>query len=108
MQKEVLNQSMTELSQGMTLVYKWGCDGSAGQSTYKDGYSETGNPSKSDANLSVGCIVPLQLHRKNWYILWQNPRPSSTRYCRPIKLIFYKETMEVTKKRTAKHLQPNK
>ena len=46
MQKEVLNQKMTELSQGVTLVCKWGCDGSAGQSTYKQGYSEAGNPSK--------------------------------------------------------------
>ena len=52
----------------------------------------------SDANLFAVCIVPLQLHTKNGYILWQNPRPSSTRYCRPIKLIFEKETMEVTKR----------
>lgn len=31
-------------------------------------------------------------------ILWQNPRPSSTRYCRPIKLLFEKETTEVARR----------
>lgn len=33
----------------------------------------------------------------NGTILWQNPRPSSTRFCRPIKLIFQKETPELCK-----------
>jgi hypothetical protein len=30
-------------------------------------------------------------------ILWENPRPSSTRYCRPLKFLYAKETKEVTK-----------
>lgn len=30
-------------------------------------------------------------------ILWANPKPSSTRYCRPIRFSFIKETTEVIK-----------
>ena len=30
-------------------------------------------------------------------ILWANPRPSSTRFCRPIRLQWLKETREVAK-----------
>lgn len=29
-------------------------------------------------------------------MLWKNPRPSSTRYCRPIKFEYKKETIEST------------
>ena len=43
-------------------------------------------------------MVPLQLfymvgERKQ--IVWQNSAPSSTRYCRPIKFLYIKETREV-------------
>jgi hypothetical protein len=31
-------------------------------------------------------------------IIWQNPAPSSTRFCRAIKFVFTKESVEVTKK----------
>lgn len=30
-------------------------------------------------------------------VLWENPTPSSTRYCRPLKFLYAKETKEVTK-----------
>ncbi|KAK4873835.1 hypothetical protein RN001_013195 [Aquatica leii] len=33
---------------------------------------------------------------KNKIILWQNPRSSSVRYCRPIRLHFKKETTELS------------
>lgn len=45
-------------------------------------------------------IVPLQLRiltDEINYIIWENPRPSSTRFCRPIKYLFKKETKESTK-----------
>jgi hypothetical protein len=47
-------------------------------------------------------LVPLQLnsfdqqHNKN--IIWTNNRTSSTRFCRPIKFKFEKETIETTLK----------
>lgn len=51
-----------------------------------------------DRNLFMTCLVPLQLfvHSNNGKIIvWQNSRPSSTRFCRPVKLQFMKETTEV-------------
>lgn len=40
--------------------------------------------------------MPLKLYNKqNDEILWQNPRPSSSWYCRPIKFRFTKETTEL-------------
>lgn len=74
----------------LTAVYKWGCDGSSGHATYRQGYSEI-DASCFDEHLFAICLVPLQILMED-SIVWQNPRPSSTRYCRPIKLMFQKET----------------
>jgi len=42
--------------------------------------------------------VPLQLISKtDQKVIWKNPRPSSTCYCRPIRFQFNKETTEVSK-----------
>ncbi|GBN18731.1 hypothetical protein AVEN_77588-1 [Araneus ventricosus] len=46
-------------------------------------------------------MVPIQIYSANDQkikkIVWQNPSPSSTRYCRPIKFIFAEETLNVIK-----------
>lgn len=47
-------------------------------------------------------LVPLRLvanvkKTNEKLILWENPCPSSTQYCRPIKFIYEKETSEVTR-----------
>ena len=39
-------------------------------------------------------IVPLQIKMGD-VTLWENSRPSSTRFCRAIKLIFEKETSKL-------------
>lgn len=42
--------------------------------------------------------MPLQLRcsvEQN-IVVWENPRPSSTRFCRPIKFCFKKETIDST------------
>jgi len=50
----------------------------------------------NDTSVFMFCLVPLKLilhtnlNEKN--ILWLNPKPSSTSYCRPIKFFFEKET----------------
>jgi hypothetical protein len=45
-------------------------------------------------------LVPLQLYNEkpggDKVIIWQNPRPSSTRFCRPIRFQLKKETTELT------------
>lgn len=76
----------------LTLVSKWGCDGSSGYSTYKQKFT---NPNDTDEFLFAFSFVPLRLHDDD-NIIWQNPRPSSTMYCRPIKFIFAKENTELT------------
>lgn len=81
----------------LVLVWKWGMDGSSGQKEYKQAFH--GN--FSDSNLLLTCLVPLELsttNRKNErVVIWSNPTPSSTRYCRPCKMQFLKETIEVSK-----------
>ncbi|GBL73785.1 hypothetical protein AVEN_230760-1 [Araneus ventricosus] len=46
-------------------------------------------------------MVPIQIYSVNDQkikkIVWQNPSPSFTRYCRPIKFMFSKETLNVIK-----------
>lgn len=99
LQQEVMEQCLTEIQHGVTLIHKWGCDGSSGHSNYKQKFTEENGTSLNDSSLFAVCIVPLQLQTSsNNNILWNNPRPSSTRYCRPIKLIFEKETNEVSKR----------
>lgn len=92
-QKEVLQQcKCTEL----ILSYKWGCDGSSGHSRYKQGFNEN-DADGTDEHLFAVCLVPLQLKEGN-KLIWQNPRPSSTRFCRPIKIIFEKESNSLATK----------
>jgi len=80
------------------IIYKWGCDGSNGQSLYKQQYRDSNECSDSD--LFLFSIVPLQLHSFNEtnekHIIWKNRRTSSTRFCRPIKFKFQKETKVTT------------
>jgi hypothetical protein len=60
-----------------------------GQCRYKQKWNE------DDGNVLTTSMVPLQLY--GFYgdkktIIWQNSRPSSTSYCRPIRFRFTKET----------------
>jgi len=80
-----------------SLHTKWGCDGASGQSRYMQSFtiSEEG---VSDKHLFQTSVVPLKLvQRENQEIVWKNPRPSSTRYCRALQFSFSKETPEVVR-----------
>lgn len=105
-QTEVIRNVLPRSS--FILLSKWGCDGSSGHSTYKQRFE---NPNATDEFLFVYSLVPLRLFDGET-VIWQNPRPSSTLYCRPIKFIFAKETSEFTREETnklldeAKHLLP--
>lgn len=80
----------------LKLFTKWGCDGSSGQSEYKQILPEE-NEQISDANLFIVSLVPLRLvDEETSTVIWQNPTCSSVRYCRPISLEFAKETPEKT------------
>jgi len=75
------------------LISKWGCDGSSQQSEYKQVFN---SECDSDSSIYFTSVVPLQLvsgdiDGPNKIILRQNPRPSSPRYCRPIKIQFIRD-----------------
>lgn len=92
--REALEHLNEEEKQSIILISKWGCDGSQ-QMQYKMKFE---NEAESDANIFQSSVVPLQLvYGPEKKVLWQNPTPSSPRYCRPIRLRFVKETIDVTK-----------
>lgn len=73
---------------------KYGFDGTSANS-YKQKWK---HEDSDDSHLFCTSIVPLQLEYENGkQILWRNPLPSSTRFCRPVRLQFIKESEEVTK-----------
>lgn len=101
-QMEVMKCLSKNQLENLTLFVKWGCDGSSGHSEYKHKLDEN---DVSDASIFFTSLVPLQLvHRDSTTnkitIVWKNPRPSSPRYCRPIKIQCAKESVELTKKTT--------
>lgn len=98
-QSDVL--SNVDISKEFVLVGKWGFDGSTGHSEYKQKFSDSSI--EDDGSLFVTSYCPLQLICKSNtsdpdQIVWKNPRPSSTRYCRPIRFQFAKETKELSVK----------
>lgn len=79
----------------LRLIIKWGCDGSQ-QSQYKQKFESL---TDTDANIFQSSLVPLRLQSETngqIRILWQNPVPSSPRFCRPIRIRFIHETVDVT------------
>lgn len=82
-------QKSTNDLNNLTLIYKWGFDGSSGLSLYKQKHSET-ESDDVDSSVFLSSLVPLRIingNIKNYEtVLWQNLRPSSTRYCRPIRM----------------------
>lgn len=51
---------------------------------------------ENDENIFLTSLVPLRLESSDNVIIWQNPQPSSTRFCSPIRLTFVHETKEVS------------
>lgn len=85
--KSILQTADLNDNTDLTLICKWGFDGSSSHSTYKLPFSEG---SATDEFLFVVAFVPLKLVGGN-KDLWVNPHPSSTLFCRPIKFLFVKE-----------------
>ena len=100
LQEDVIKTLSPEIVRNQKLIIKWGCDGSSGQSEYKQKFL---NSESSDASIFLTSLVPLQLTASSHSsktcetIIWKNPRPSSPRYCRPIHLQFKSETAELAR-----------
>lgn len=111
--KDLIFKKAENIGNEIVIIYKWGCDGSSGHSLYKQTFSDSQNVSSTDEFIFSVCLVPLQMKSlKDNAIVWQNPKPSSTRFCRPIKVIFQKETKNLIKtvadeiEREIKDIQP--
>lgn len=90
--KDVLCGSQIEECNSFELISKWGCDGS-----HQAQFKQKMENDASDSHIFQSSFVPLRLiyGAKKDQILWQNPTPSSPRYCRPIRIRFVKETVDV-------------
>jgi len=69
----------------LRFLAKWGCDGASGYSKYNQSFSDK---ALSDESIFMISMVPLKLEIKTsfgWKVVWKNERPSSTKFCRPIK-----------------------
>ena len=100
-QADVIKSLPSEKKCDFQLICKWGCDGTSGQSTFKQKFHDD-DGTKTDANMFVSSLLPLQLVfadaiDNHNVVLWKNPRPLSPRFCRPIKLQFLHETAESTR-----------
>ena len=95
-QKEVIESLDPNLQSEMTLFLKWGCDGTSGQE-YKQKFEDD---SSSDAHVFFTSVVPFRLYVRNdndeTLLIWNNLKPSSPRFCRPLRLQFLKETVQST------------
>lgn len=89
---EVLNTLKDDDCNTLQMICKWGCDGSQ-QAQYKQKFE---NDSACDSHIFISSFVPLRITYGSNKILWQNPTPSSSNYCRPIRVRFVKETVDVT------------
>ena len=98
--KEVIDQlSSHELSR-LKFFCKYGSDGSSSQSNYKQKFTDDNGLSIDDSSLYISSMVPLQLvvvgnNNNTDRIIWANDKPSSPMYCRPIHIIYSKETPEL-------------
>lgn len=93
--EEVLQAIDVNERQNLELLSKWGCNGSQ-QSQFRQKFQ---NISDSDANLFQSSFVPIKLIsnvNEKKKTIWQNPTPSSTRFCRPICIHFLHETFDIT------------
>lgn len=84
----VLEHLQLKNNDSLTLISKWGFDGSSGHSSYKQAFCDI---DANDSSVFITCLVPIRLTFGE-IVIWQNSSPASTRYCRPIKIEFKKET----------------
>ncbi|KAK9721246.1 hypothetical protein QE152_g21639 [Popillia japonica] len=100
MQKDIIHNEIENiLPDSFQFFVKFECDGSSGQSQYKQSFTSATH-NAGDSKVFISSIVPLQLYAKTLHnqekiILWQNPRPGSTRFCRPIRFQFISESADV-------------
>lgn len=58
-------------------------------------WNEESNEETNDSTLLSINFVPLMLLTSKGKVIWRNPKPNSSKNCRPIKFRFCKETAEI-------------
>ncbi|CAH2088755.1 unnamed protein product [Euphydryas editha] len=86
-------------TKSLKLISKWGFDGSSSHSNYKQ--KSQSDIKMDDSSVFMISLVPLRLVEDSGSILWENPTPSSTNYCRPIGFKFSKETNDLIQEENA-------
>lgn len=88
--ENIINNFSDEDLQNLLFTVKYGYDGSGDHAEYKQIFSND-DGTASDSHIFATSIVPINIV-VGGKILFENPRPSSTRFCRPLRLQFAKET----------------
>lgn len=81
----------------MILVSKWGCDGASSQSRYKQKLDSADD----DSSIFMTSLVPLKIMCEEKTV-WENPKPCSPAFCRPVQFQFVKESEAVVKAEVTK------
>ena len=81
-----------------TFYVKAGFDGSSSQSIYKQRYDDTKieEGKKNEETLFQTGFVPLKLVICD-KVMWSNPKPCSSNFCRPLHLKYEKESSNLCK-----------
>lgn len=91
--KRVL-KSLSDDLQGkeMILLSKWGCDGASSQSRYKQKLDSADD----DSSIFMTSLVPIKIMCEEKTV-WENPKPCSPAFCRPVHFQFVKESEAIVK-----------
>lgn len=105
------DESYPEQFETFEFLFKWGCDGTSGVNEYMQLFHPKASSEETKEDISeyagdsifMFSTVPLQLtaivkESGEKITQWENPHPSSTRYCRPIKFLFIKETQSTSRR----------
>lgn len=76
----------------MILVSKWGCDDASSQSRYKQKLDSADD----DSSIFMTSLVPLKIMCED-ITVWENQKPCSPAFCRPMQFQFVKESEAVMK-----------
>lgn len=91
-QNDVIQTLSEDKVRSLELIAKYGFDGSSDQKQYKQKFEDE---DASDASILLTSLVPLRITSSNDknLLIWQNPKPSSPRFCSPIKLQYIPENV---------------
>lgn len=96
--QEVISTLSNNQLENIYLISKWGCDETSGQAEYKQLFQDE---TVTASSIFLITIAPIQLEVDNIdssgkTIVWRDPTACSSRSCRPLKLLFAKETADLT------------